>query len=252
MVSSASIDVMTTASPYTEERRQGSLGMDVLQGKTQYSVSYTLSDESDYTANTASFDVSQDIFGDLTTVSFGFSQGWDEVRKRDDNAFNETVDRRSYRFGKVFLNAACACGSDFGCGGRTDSRRNPSAAVRRADLADRPLMQGYAELCLDAVLEVAASPAHKAVAVRVGTGLDPRRKRGQVFGQPPPGPVRHRPVHQPGQPLGIGAVHPVPKRLAVHPAGPHRRRPVHPLQNQRDRQHAPRRPRILRPDRRRT
>jgi hypothetical protein len=99
MVSSASIDVMTTASPYTEERTQGSLALDVLQGKTQYSVSYTLSDESDYTANTATFDVSQDIFGDLTTVSFGFSQGWDEVRKRDDNAFNETVDRRSYRFG---------------------------------------------------------------------------------------------------------------------------------------------------------
>jgi len=99
MVSSASIDVMTTASPYTEERTQGSLAFDVLQGKTQYSVSYTLSDESDYTANTATFDVSQDIFGDLTTVSFGFSQGWDEVRKRDDDAFSETVDRRSYRFG---------------------------------------------------------------------------------------------------------------------------------------------------------
>ncbi|MGB7904841.1 MAG: DUF3570 domain-containing protein [Steroidobacteraceae bacterium] len=99
MVSSASIDVMTTASPYKEERTQGSLAFDVLQGKTQYSVSYTLSDESDYTANTASFDVSQDMFGDLTTVSFGFSQGWDEVRKRDDDVFKETVDRRNYRFG---------------------------------------------------------------------------------------------------------------------------------------------------------
>jgi Protein of unknown function (DUF3570)/Gram-negative porin len=99
MVSSASIDVMTTASPYTEERTQGSLGFDILQGKTQYSVSYTLSDESDYTANTASFDLSQDIFGDLVTVSFGFSQGWDEVRKNGDNAFEETVDRRNYRFG---------------------------------------------------------------------------------------------------------------------------------------------------------
>ena len=37
-------------------------------------------------------------------------------------------DRRSYRFGEVFLNAACAPGSDFGCCGRTDSRRKPSAA----------------------------------------------------------------------------------------------------------------------------
>jgi hypothetical protein len=99
MVSSASIDVMTTASPYKEERTQGSLAFDILQGKTQYSVSYTLSDESDYTANTASFDVSQDILGDLTTISFGFSQGWDEVRKNGDNQFEETVDRRNYRFG---------------------------------------------------------------------------------------------------------------------------------------------------------
>jgi hypothetical protein len=99
MVSSASIDVMTTASPYTEERTQGSLAFDILQGKTQYSVSYTLSDESDYTANTATFDLSQDFFGDLTTVSFGFSQGWDEVRKNGDNAFKETIDRRNYRFG---------------------------------------------------------------------------------------------------------------------------------------------------------
>ena len=99
MVSSASIDVMTTASPYTETRTQGSLAFDALYGKTQYSVSYTLSDESDYAANTASFDLSQDLFGDLTTVSFGFSQGWDEVRKNGDAAFEETVDRRNYRFG---------------------------------------------------------------------------------------------------------------------------------------------------------
>jgi len=99
MVSSASIDVMTTASPYKEQRTQGSLGFDMLNGKTQYSLNYTYSDENDYTANTASFDLSQDLFGDLTTVSFGYSQGWDEVRKRDDKAFSENVDRRNYRFG---------------------------------------------------------------------------------------------------------------------------------------------------------
>src|SRR3954453_9386073 len=50
MVSSASIDVMPTASPYKEERTQGNIGFDMLQGKTQYSASYTLSDENDYTA----------------------------------------------------------------------------------------------------------------------------------------------------------------------------------------------------------
>ncbi len=99
MVSSASIDVMTTASPYKEERHQGSFGFDMLNGKTQYSVGYTRSEESDYTANTATFDLSQDLFGDLTTVSFGYSQGWDEVRRRGDKAFKETIDRRNYRLG---------------------------------------------------------------------------------------------------------------------------------------------------------
>ncbi len=99
MVSSASIDVMTTASPYTEERKQASLAADMLNGKSTYSVSFTNSDETDYTANSASFDVSQDMFGDLTTVSFGFSRGWDEVRKRGDDTFSEPVDRRTYRFG---------------------------------------------------------------------------------------------------------------------------------------------------------
>jgi hypothetical protein len=99
MVSSASIDVMTTASPYKETRRQGSLGFSMLNGSTEYSLGYTMSRESDYTANTATFDLSQDMFGGLTTVSFGYSQGWDDVRKNGDPAFAQTVDRRNYRVG---------------------------------------------------------------------------------------------------------------------------------------------------------
>lgn len=99
MVSSASIDVVTTASPYTEQRDQASLALDVLLGKTQYTIGVTGSEENDYTANTASLDLSQDLFGDLTTLTFGFSRGWDEVRKRGDREFSEPVDRRSYRVG---------------------------------------------------------------------------------------------------------------------------------------------------------
>jgi len=98
-VSSASIDVVTQASPYREQRRQASLGFDMLNGRTQYSVAYTNSDENDYTANTASLDVSQSLFGDLTTLSFGFSRAWDDVSKRGDPGFHETVDRWSYRLG---------------------------------------------------------------------------------------------------------------------------------------------------------
>jgi Protein of unknown function (DUF3570) len=97
MVSSASIDVITTASPYEETRTQASLGADVLNGKTQYTVGFTNSDENDYTANTASFDISQDLFGDLTNLSFGYARGWDEVRKRGDRAFSEDIDRSTYR-----------------------------------------------------------------------------------------------------------------------------------------------------------
>ena len=39
MITSASIDVVTTASPYTEERKEFSLGMDYLHGKTNMGAS---------------------------------------------------------------------------------------------------------------------------------------------------------------------------------------------------------------------
>ena len=99
MVSSASIDVVTQASPYKETRRQASLAVDALNGKTQYTLGFTNSSENDYEANTAAFDLSQSMFGDLTTVSIGFSRAWDTVRKRGDPTFEEPIDRWSYRLG---------------------------------------------------------------------------------------------------------------------------------------------------------
>lgn len=99
MISSASIDVVTTASPYTERREQKSLAADFLRGKAIYSLAYIDSKESDYNGRTAIASVSQDLFGDLTTVSFGFSRGWDEVGKRGEPDFRQTVDRRNHRVG---------------------------------------------------------------------------------------------------------------------------------------------------------
>ena len=108
MVSSASVDVKLTASPYTERREQKSLGFDYLRGKTTYSVDYINSEESDYKANTASFGISQDMFGDLTTVSLGYSRGWNDVfrnikeangEKMHDPSFTSTADTRAYRVG---------------------------------------------------------------------------------------------------------------------------------------------------------
>jgi len=98
-ISSASIDVVTTASPYKEERTQTSLGVDFLHGKTNVSANFTRSDESDYQAETVSFGVSQDMFGDLTTLAMGFSRGNDIVRRNGDDLFQDELDRWSYRLG---------------------------------------------------------------------------------------------------------------------------------------------------------
>ena len=99
MVSSASIDVITTASPYTEERTQWSLGMDYLRGNTTMSVGYTSSEESDYDAATYNFSVSQDMFGDLTTLTLSYALGDDIVRKSGDDTFEKFLDKQVYGVG---------------------------------------------------------------------------------------------------------------------------------------------------------
>lgn len=99
MVSSASIDVITTASPYNEERKQWSLGVDYLRGRTTMSVNFTSSVESDYDASTYSFSVSQDMFGDLTTLSLSYAIGDDVVSRSDDENFADDLDRQMYSVG---------------------------------------------------------------------------------------------------------------------------------------------------------
>lgn len=96
-VSSASIDVVTTASPYTEERTEKSLGLQYLAGKSMMSAGYTNSTENDYTANSANFNISQSMFGDLSTVTLGYSFGWDEVGKTGQADFSEDADRQQFR-----------------------------------------------------------------------------------------------------------------------------------------------------------
>jgi hypothetical protein len=79
MVSSASIDVRLSASPYTERREQKSLSFDYLRGKSTYSLGYINSEESDYEADTSFFSISQDMFGDLTTVTLSYKRGWNDI-----------------------------------------------------------------------------------------------------------------------------------------------------------------------------
>lgn len=96
-VTSASIDVRSYGSPYTEERTEQSVGVDFLNEKSILSFSYTNSSENDYEADTYFFGISQDFFGDLTNISIGFGMGDDEIRATGIEDFKETLDRQNYR-----------------------------------------------------------------------------------------------------------------------------------------------------------
>ena len=98
-VTSASIDVEVNASEYTEEREEHSFFLDYLNNKTTVSVSYTNSEESDFEADTYSLGVSQDMFGDLTTVSMSFAYGDNTITQNGDDDFEESAKVRSYRLG---------------------------------------------------------------------------------------------------------------------------------------------------------
>lgn len=104
-ISGASVDILAQGSTYYEEHReQKSLGLDYLHNRTTISLSATNSHERDYTADNVAFAVSQDFFGDMTTLSLNYSQGNDEVRQNiyEDGRIINTVyrgDKRSQRFG---------------------------------------------------------------------------------------------------------------------------------------------------------
>ncbi len=97
-VSSASIDVLTNASPYREERTEAGLSLDYLHRDTLVSASFSTSDESDYEADTFGLSVAQEFFGGLSTLQLGFTLG-DDVVGRADNNFRDTIERRQYRVG---------------------------------------------------------------------------------------------------------------------------------------------------------
>jgi Protein of unknown function (DUF3570) len=98
-VSNASIDVITTASPYSERRSEYSLGLDYVYRDSQITVSGTTSREPDYTANTFSADISQEVFGGMSTVSLGFSRGSDTVLKKGAPEFADAATHWQYRLG---------------------------------------------------------------------------------------------------------------------------------------------------------
>jgi hypothetical protein len=91
-VSGASVDVTSGASPIKDERKQKTLSVDYIHDKTQYNLSFTNSTERDYISNTTHFSLSQDMFGDLTTVTIGFTDSRDKVGENNGKNYAPLVE----------------------------------------------------------------------------------------------------------------------------------------------------------------
>ncbi len=98
-ITSATIDVVTSASEYTEERTEKSLGADYLYDNTTLSLSYSNSVENDFNANSVNVGISQLMFGDLTTVTLGYAKGWDVITATGRPLLEEKADRQKYKLG---------------------------------------------------------------------------------------------------------------------------------------------------------
>jgi hypothetical protein len=86
-VSGASVDVLSNASVIKDERKQKSGTIEYMHDKTTYTASFINSAERDYISNTTHLSLSQDMFGDLTTVTLGWSRTGDKVGENDGTAF---------------------------------------------------------------------------------------------------------------------------------------------------------------------
>jgi Protein of unknown function (DUF3570) len=90
-VSGASIDVLSQASTIKDERKQKSGTIEYLHDKTTYTASYISSVERDYRSDTASFSLSQSMFGDLTTLTLGFADTHNTVGENNGTANDPNV-----------------------------------------------------------------------------------------------------------------------------------------------------------------
>jgi hypothetical protein len=95
-VSGASIDVLSQASVIKDTRKQKTGTIEYLHDKTTYTASYINSVERDYVSNTASFSLSQDMFGDLTTVTLGYAKTNDKVGENNGTAWVPIIDWLGY------------------------------------------------------------------------------------------------------------------------------------------------------------
>lgn len=98
-VSNASIDVVTTASPYKERRNDYGLALDYAVRDSLITLAVGASREPDYRTRSLSLDIAQETFGGMTTVNLGFTRAADDVGKTGDPTFSDRATHWQYRVG---------------------------------------------------------------------------------------------------------------------------------------------------------
>lgn len=142
-ITGASIDVQARATEYTEERTQVSVGADYLHEKTLLSARYVATDENDYDGGSVHLDVSQDFFGDMTTLSFGYSRGNNDIGMTGDVSFEEESKNQAYRFAiSQVLSAKLIANIAFESITEEGYLQNPYRSVRYTD-ASAPDGSGF-------------------------------------------------------------------------------------------------------------
>ena len=143
MISSASVDVMSTASPYSEKRNEAQLGIEYLRDKTLMSINVRQSDESDYLSKSVSVNIAQDTFGDLTNLSLGLTFGDDQISRNGDENFAENSKHYQLRAGlNQILSANLSANLSIEAIADQGYLNNPYRTVRYID-ASLPSGVGY-------------------------------------------------------------------------------------------------------------
>ena len=141
-ISSASIDVefIAGASTYKEERIEESLSIDFLNEKTLMNFSYTNSKENDFLADTFAFGISQDLFGDLTTISMGYAHGDNVIGKTNAPSFSKTSQTDNFNLSIAqVLTKNMIMSSTFDVITDTGFLNNPYRKIRYVNPADSSL-----------------------------------------------------------------------------------------------------------------
>jgi hypothetical protein len=98
IVSNASIDVVTTASPYRETRNEFGFAIDHAVRDALITLGVSRSKEPDYIAEAVNLDIAQEVFAGMTTVVLGYTRASDDVGEVN-RGFFDTAKHWRYRLG---------------------------------------------------------------------------------------------------------------------------------------------------------